>query len=411
MRGFWRSCVIGLLGLALFEGRAPAETTITCPNGEVRIHLNIRDIALSYNGISMSATVAKLGPFSYSVSLTPAQLQAIATETQRMNEFIKGLVVAYNGCVISSQEFRDGLFRLYPRLDENAIVSDRIVTTVSQNQTLNESDRRLFERAFRILEKIAELDENNTERILFAIEHTSIREYPSGPGNDYSQLPFGLGQHTSTTGSFAQTDSPMGGAWGSVTGVNQTFLSATITGGVLNPTGDLSSFPALAKDGSVGLAYPTGVNQTLLTITGGVLNPTGNLSSFPALAKDGSVGLAYPTGVNQTLLTITGGVLNPTGDLSSFPALAKDGSVGLAYPGSTWGQVRSLDQSVTILNAALVRSAINPNLSQYDFPNIAVGGSGSFQSITPVAGDFGSTPLLQLPNSLSGNADVTAKIK
>ena len=41
-----------------------------------------------------------------------------------MNEFIKGLIVAYNGCLISNEEFRDGLFRLYPRLDENSILTE-----------------------------------------------------------------------------------------------------------------------------------------------------------------------------------------------------------------------------------------------------------------------------------------------
>src|SRR5208283_328581 len=59
-----------------------------------------------------------------------------------------------------------------------------------------------------MLQKIAELDENNTARILLALARTPSGEVPRRPDNDFVQLHSGFGQYTSMRSIIKQTESP-----------------------------------------------------------------------------------------------------------------------------------------------------------------------------------------------------------
>lgn len=92
---------------------------ITCPDGDVRYEIDLKDIAIQYQGSSFAATLSSLSVLGIRFKVAPRQLQEAALATQQWNEFLKGLVVGYNNCVISKQQHAEGLQRIYPRLKED----------------------------------------------------------------------------------------------------------------------------------------------------------------------------------------------------------------------------------------------------------------------------------------------------
>src|ERR1700721_1468090 len=131
-------CFFLLLSLEL---PALCESRIKCSDGEMRIQMNVQDIAITYDGYSLSVAMGDFGLHSYGASFSPSQIQRVAAETQRTNEYAKVLIVSFNSCVISKKEFKEGLDRMSPRFEQNAFVSGEIVRAISQNRRLSASDR------------------------------------------------------------------------------------------------------------------------------------------------------------------------------------------------------------------------------------------------------------------------------
>src|SRR5215471_2260703 len=93
---------------------------ITCPDGDVRYEINVKDIAIQYEAASFAGTLSSLSVLSGRLTVAPQKLQEAASATQQWNEFVKGLVVGYNSCAITKQQYAEGLQKIYPRLKEDA---------------------------------------------------------------------------------------------------------------------------------------------------------------------------------------------------------------------------------------------------------------------------------------------------
>lgn len=345
MRSLSRLCIYGVIGFAALAPCASAqERVIQCQGGEVRVKIDIRDVAINYDRPT-SVTLAELGPLSYKVSLSPLQLQQIATETQRANEFAKLLIAAYNACAISKQDFREGMFEMSPAFNRTAEVIDEVVAKIPQSQGLSRAEQRNITRVLLTLQKMAELDSRNTQQILLAIEH---EQHAAPLNNGDTQI-----------GDIAQNPSAN---WSSA--------------GLVTFASNLSIIPSNVIVG--GSAVLTGASGTQI----------GDLAQNPS-ANWSSAGLVTVASNLSTIPSITGGGV--IGGLSSTVT-------------GSWTSANSLDQSVSALNAALARSTILSNPNQYEFPSITPSCQLGLCNVF-VASDGGSVPVLQcLGSTLVGVA-------
>jgi len=153
--------ISGFLALAFLAECAFAETKI-CSDGEVHGQMDVRDIAIRYDGASFSMAIGNLGSFGYKISLSPSQIQQVATETQRANEYSKLLILSYNNCVITKQDFIELLSRMYPWHGGDSFEPDRLLAALLKRPCRNASDRRLLVDIAHALKE--------THRILLAME-------------------------------------------------------------------------------------------------------------------------------------------------------------------------------------------------------------------------------------------------
>jgi hypothetical protein len=72
------------------------------------------------------------------LSVEQKVLQQASAATQQWNEFLKGLVVGYNSCAITDQQYADSLKRIYPRLREDAAGLGEIRKVVSEGLKADE---------------------------------------------------------------------------------------------------------------------------------------------------------------------------------------------------------------------------------------------------------------------------------
>jgi hypothetical protein len=417
VRSLSRLYICGLLGFAFLAPYALSQAGIVqCPDGEVRVQINVRDVAITY-GRSMSVALAELGPFSYKVSLSPVQLQEIATETQRANEFAKVLIAGYNACAISKKDFRDGLFEMSPGFNQTVDVIGRVVARLSQSDGPSRTDQRIVTRVLLALQKVAELDENNTQRILLAIEQeqhgaavsagstevggltqgfsSSLSASQVGVATNLSAFPGNLivGSGADLTG---RSDVQIGGAaqqtssLTSLPGTQVSFVASlsTFTGNVIVGGGGLTSRGDLQIG---GLAQQ---NLSLTSLPGADVGFAASLPTFSGNAiGGGEVGLTAGGvqigGLTQqglSLASIPGAQVSFAASLSTFPTVPGGGGfgdIGLAVTG-VWTSTSNLDQAVSALNGALVRSTIPSSPNQYEFPTISYRAS-----------DLGSTSVSQ----------------
>jgi len=78
--------------------------------------MDIAQIAIQYQAPSFRVEILR----SLGATIDPKTLQEASDATQQWNEFLKGLVLGYNSCAITSEQYAEGLQKIYPRLKEDA---------------------------------------------------------------------------------------------------------------------------------------------------------------------------------------------------------------------------------------------------------------------------------------------------
>lgn len=129
---------------ALVHGRA-------CPDGD-HPPIDVRAISLKYETSALETTVSGLGVFGAQISISPKTLQKAAVATQKMNEFVKALVVGFNSCAITRHQYQEALEKLLPGLRDDGeilegfrqqMILDRRVDRERFNVVLARYERQL----------------------------------------------------------------------------------------------------------------------------------------------------------------------------------------------------------------------------------------------------------------------------
>ena len=128
--------ILLLFGL-IFCTSTMAAKRVSCPDGE-HIEIDIKQIAIQYQGASFGVTLSGLSALSARLNAEPKTLQTAAAATQQWNEFVKGLVVGYNSCAITKQQYQEGLVRIYPRLEKDAIELEKLRQLVMDQKQIDE---------------------------------------------------------------------------------------------------------------------------------------------------------------------------------------------------------------------------------------------------------------------------------
>ncbi len=152
----------------LFAIPIRAQNRIDCPDG-IHYEIDLSEIIIKYQATSFSATLSSLSIFGNRIGVEPKMVQKAEAATQQWNEFLKGLVVGYNSCAVTKEEYAEGLQWIYPRLKEDAADLEKIREIISAgNEADEERLRRLLESYLGNLERLAEI--SNQEIILERIE-------------------------------------------------------------------------------------------------------------------------------------------------------------------------------------------------------------------------------------------------
>ncbi|HZF08983.1 MAG TPA: tetratricopeptide repeat protein [Thermoanaerobaculia bacterium] len=141
MRQRARGAVCAALGLvlALAGSRfAQAQKKIVCPGEETRFEISVKELAIQYEGWSLSGTLSSLSVLGTRLSVDPKTLQQAAAATQQWNELLKGLAAGWNGCILSKEQYAQGLQRIYPRLKEDGADLEKIRQLLAQGQQADE---------------------------------------------------------------------------------------------------------------------------------------------------------------------------------------------------------------------------------------------------------------------------------
>ena len=126
-------CSVLLFSVLLASGRAAAEKKIPCPDGE-HIEIDVKQIAIKYDASSFAGTLSSLNALSGRLEVAPKQLQEAAAATQQWNQLIVGLAAGYNSCVVTRQQYADGVNRIYPRLKEDGASLDEMRRLIAEGQ-------------------------------------------------------------------------------------------------------------------------------------------------------------------------------------------------------------------------------------------------------------------------------------
>jgi len=143
LRPLRRLAIALLLFFFVSAGNSSAQKQkkIPCQDGD-HYEIDVKQIAVQYQGSSFQGTLNSLTALGLRLTITPTKLQEAALETQQWNEFVKGLVVGYNNCAVSKQQYNEGLQRIYPRLKGDAGDLKQILKLIKDGQKVNEARLR-----------------------------------------------------------------------------------------------------------------------------------------------------------------------------------------------------------------------------------------------------------------------------
>lgn len=148
-----------------------AQKRITCPDGE-HIEIDIHQITIQYNASSFGVTLNSLSALSAHFEVAPKNLQEAAAATQQWDELLKGLAAGYNSCAITKQQYADGVNRIYPRLNEDAMELEGFRKAISEGRKADEQHlKSLLDSYYANLRQFAQ--DSNKEIIIERIEGLS----------------------------------------------------------------------------------------------------------------------------------------------------------------------------------------------------------------------------------------------
>jgi tetratricopeptide (TPR) repeat protein len=163
----------GLLFL-LLVANAAAQKKIQCPDGE-HIEMNLKEISIKYDESSFAGEVNSLYVLSLHMEAVPKKLQEAASATQQWNEFLKGLVVGYNSCAITRDQYANGLTRIYPRLKEDGAELEAFRKQIARNQKVDYARlEHLVDEFYKGLQELAHV--SHQDLLLQQIENLSEQE-------------------------------------------------------------------------------------------------------------------------------------------------------------------------------------------------------------------------------------------
>jgi hypothetical protein len=182
----WRFAAAALALCSLAASAANAQDRVHCPDGTTRNKIDLRQIAIQYQGASFAGTLSTLNVFRMRLVIEERTLQRAAAATQEWNEFLKGLVGGWNSCVITAKQYEEGLKRIYPRLKSDIVDLERLTQAIANGQTVNE--RRLtllLDRYFSNLQRFAQLAGQNAviERVIDVVDRRADDILRSGEKN------------------------------------------------------------------------------------------------------------------------------------------------------------------------------------------------------------------------------------
>src|SRR5262249_51399417 len=122
--------------LAAISESAWAQKTVHCQDGD-HVLIDVKQIAIQYNASSFAGTLNGLSALTGRLEVGPKKLQEAAVATQRFNELVKALVVGYNSCAVTGQQYNDGLKRIFPRIQEDAAGLEAVRKESSRRQQID----------------------------------------------------------------------------------------------------------------------------------------------------------------------------------------------------------------------------------------------------------------------------------
>jgi tetratricopeptide (TPR) repeat protein len=183
--------LVHVLALILFlSAEDVSAKEIVCQDG-VRYEIDLKQVAIQYQGSSFSGSLNALGAFAGRLSLETKALQHTSSAAQQWNEFLKGLVAGYNKCAISKHQYAEGLSRIYPKLQEDGTQLVQIQRALEKGKSIDEKQlerilKRVLENLTRfarisgqevVIARIGAIIESSTEKVLDSNEEILRRLY------------------------------------------------------------------------------------------------------------------------------------------------------------------------------------------------------------------------------------------
>ena len=135
---FWLKCIYAAMAvLFILPVYASGTTKIKCPDGDHYIQ-DVEKISIKYQATKLESVLNGLAVVGLRVAAEPKILQTAAAATQRMNEYLKALIVGYNICAITAEQYQKGINQLYPRLENDARELEKIRQQILSNEKINQ---------------------------------------------------------------------------------------------------------------------------------------------------------------------------------------------------------------------------------------------------------------------------------
>ena len=128
---------LALMTILSWVPEVSAQKKIACPDGD-HYEIDIEKIKIQYQATRMEGTLSGLAVLGGRIAVEPKTLQQAAVATQKMNEFIKALVVGFNSCAITNKDYQEAMQRLYPNLNDDAVKLEQFRKELLEGQEVNQ---------------------------------------------------------------------------------------------------------------------------------------------------------------------------------------------------------------------------------------------------------------------------------
>jgi tetratricopeptide (TPR) repeat protein len=174
-RTYSRCHLAGLAVLAILLCGAETGTAkaVQCPDGN-HFLIDVKEITIRYQATRIETTLNGLAVLR--VAINPKTLQQAAIGTQKMNEVLKAMVVGYNSCAITRQQYNECMKLLFQDIKGDAIKLEEFRKEVLAGKKIDAKRQEDYEKQLkryeRNLQKLYQLSgkEIDYERITSIVE-------------------------------------------------------------------------------------------------------------------------------------------------------------------------------------------------------------------------------------------------